>query len=901
MSAETSRIRARLGGVWYRLQALLRPAAHARALHEELRFHLELDAAQLRHTSVSAARAHFAARRRLGSVIRIAEEVREMSLRQWIDDFVQDVRYAARGLRRSPAFAFGAALTLALGIGATAAMFSVVSAVLLRALPYKDAGRLIAVWTADPKAAGEPFTTSPPDFRELATATHSIEAIAAHYITEVAVSDGGGPERMRAARVSVSLFNVLGASPHPGRGFVAEESTWGHQRVVVISDGLWRQRYGADPRVVGRTLTIDREPYEVIGVAPPALRFPDPSVELWMPMAFAPGATQDTRGNYFLQIVARLRDGVSVDDAHRELAAVARRVAAEHPDALMRDVVVRPLRDDIVGDAGRPLLVLGGAIVLVLLVACANVAALLLARGESRRAEVALRTSLGAERGRIVRQLIAESLVLSTGGGLLGVLLAAGLVALVVRYAPSELPRLHEVSVDGRTVAACAALALATALVFGLAPALRLSRAKVADALRDRSRTATGRRGHRVYTALVAGQMALSVVLLAGAGLLLRSFEKVMRADPGFRADHLLTMALPIAGDAYPTAEREAQLADAVLVRARALAGVRAAATMSGLSLVGGWWGKQVSVEGRPAPVSLEQVPSVGYRVVTRDYFTTMGVALRRGRAFGADDRRGGPPVAVINETMARRFFPGENPLGRTIWLGPPESLLGEHLASGFRFPRLTVIGVAVDERFEALDGPAGPEVYQLLEQVDERPPDLYLAVRAAGNPAALAASMRAAVREVDPLLPVADVATMTERVDRAMGERRFTLELLGGFALVAVILAAVGLYGVIAYSVAERRREFAVRLALGGTSRAVLGLVVGHAMRPVLFGTGAGLLGAVALAGLVRVLLYGVSPTDPIALSAAVVVLFVAALLASAGPAWRATRVGLAEALRAD
>ncbi|MFL5579042.1 MAG: ABC transporter permease [Gemmatimonadaceae bacterium] len=890
----------RLLALRHRLRALLRPGAHARELAEELRFHEELDAMHRRHAGASADAARLAARRRLGNATRITEEVREMSARHRLDELQQDLRYAARTLRRAPGFTVGAVLTLGLGIGAAAAMFTVVDAVLLRALPYADPERLVAVWTAG-TSGGEPMTSSPPDFRELAAARRTFSGMAAHYTVEVNVAGGGEPERVSGARVSPSLFDVLGVAPSLGRAFAEVEGDWGRHRVAVISDGLWRRRFGADPRVIGRTITLDREPHVVVGVAPRALAFPARGLDVWLPIAFAPGDHSNTRGNYFLQIVARLRGGASAAGAAAELRPIARRVAAEHADAVMKDVVVRPLRSDVVGGAARPLLVLGGAIALVLLVSCANVAALVLARGSARRAEIALRAGLGASRARIVRQLMTESLVLGALAGVLGTALAAAGVLLAVRHAPPDLPRLQEVAVGARTLTVCAALALATTVLFGLVPALRLARAGVADALRERTRTATGRAGYRGYAALVAAQMALSVVLLAGAGLLLRSFARVMAVDPGFRAERVLSMAVALPEGAYPTAERTAQFLDAVLERARALPGVRAAAATSGLSLGGGWWGKMLSVAGRPAPRTMGEVPSVGYRVVSRDYFATLGVALRSGRTFGPDDRRGGPGVAVINETAARRFWGGESPLGKTIWLGPPEAMVSGHVPGGYHFPRLEVVGVVGDERFSALDEPPVAEVYQLYEQVTETASVMYLAVRADGDPAALAASVRAAVRAVDPLQPVADVATMSARLERATGARRFTLGLLGGFAALALGLAAVGLYGVIAYTVAERRRELAVRLALGDTAAGVVRLVVGRAMRPVVLGVAAGVAPALALAGVVRALLYGVSPTDPAAFAGAVVTLLAAALAASALPAWRASRLGLAETLRGE
>ena len=887
-----------------RLLRAFRARALERDMDDEMRFHVDMEAADL----VAGGLAPEEARRRalvgFGGVARFKEEGLEARGARWLADAAYDVRYAARTLRRNPAFAAVAVLTAALGIGATTAVFSAVDAILIKPLPFPEADRLVAVWSANPRQGEEPFTSSPPDFRELASAgTRTVRSLAAFYPTAFTVAVGDDePVRVSGARVSPTFFATLDVAPRLGRAFLPTEDEHGAHRVLVISSGLWARAFGRDPDIVGKTVTLDREPFTVVGVMPPDFRFPERRTDAWVPIAFEPGNSLNTRGNYFLQIVGRLTPGATVAQAQGALHRVAARIAGEHPEGNMTTVRLVPLRDQMVGAGIQSALrVLFGAIVLVLLIACVNVASLLLARGAARQRELAVRRGLGASAGRLVRQLLAEALLIGALGGVAGALLAVAGVATLRATGPADLPRLDEVGVDARALAFMTLLSVLTAVAFGLAPAIQAARSGAAVALREGGRGSTTGVRRRARDMLVAVQMALAVVLLVGAGLLIRSFAEVARVDPGFRVESVLTMSIPLPRTQYRDGTQMWAFLDQVLERVRALPGVRSAAVTSALSLGGGYWGKRISFADRAPATSLDQVPHVGYRVVTPSYFETMGVAIRAGRVFDENDRATAPGVAVVNETAARKFWPGRSPLGATIWMGSPEALIAGRLPSNFRFPRLRVVGVVADERFIGLDQPPAPEVYQVGEQVTERGSEKYLVVRSDADPLALAAAVRREVRTLDPYQPVAEVATMSQLVRGALAQRRFSATLLVTFAALALVLAAVGLYGVVAYSVAQRRRELGLRMALGASTRRVLALVVGQGLRPALAGAIVGLVGAVFLTRLMRSMLFGVAPGDPLTVLAVAVVLAAVAAIASLIPARRVLRVHPAESLRSD
>lgn len=883
-----------------RARALFGRDTVERDLGDEIRFHLEMETEANIHRGMSPEEARRRARLAFGGVERVREEHRDARGLRLLEDIAADLRYAARWLRRSPGFTLSAVFTLALGVGGTTAVVCVVDGVLLRPLPYPDAERLVAVWSLT-RGETEPWATSPPDFRAFRDEATVFEGIGGYYVSAANLLVDGGPVRLDAARASAGLFPVLDISPILGRTFQGEEEVKGSDRVVLLSHAAWQDRFGGDSSIVGSSVTLDGAPHTIIGVMPASFRFPDRGVEIWLPMALAADDVLNTRGNYFVSMIGRLGDGVSPGRAGTDLARVAARVASDHPQASLRGARVVPLHEQTVGEARRALLLLLGAAGLLLAITCANVAGLLLARAAGRRRELSLRAGLGATRSRLVRQLLTEGLLLSAAGAASGLGVAWAAVRLTRVFGPRDIPRLDEVTIDGRVLVATLAVTVLTGLGFALLPALRLTRGETHDQLRSGARQ-SGFAGHRrLRQVLVGGQVALALILLVGSGLLLRSFVAMTRVDPGFRATDLVTASLPIRTAAYPEATRTWQFADQLLERVKALPQVESAALTSALSLRGGGWGKRVTFADRPLPTTPDQVPTVGYRLVSHDYFRTLGVRLITGRMFGPEDRAGSPGVAIVNHAMARRFWPGASPIGKTLWLGPPEHMVSSLLPPGFRFPRLTVIGVARDELFESLDLPPEPEVYQLYAQSTETSPTLYLVVRSPRESAAIAADLRGVLRDVDPTMPLAEVATIRQLMRESGARRRFGTFLLAGFATLALTLALVGVYGVAAQFVAQRRRELAIRLALGASEGRLVRLVLREGLVTALLGVAVGFAVAFGLSGAMRDLTFEVRPTDPLTYLVSAALLLAAILLATFMPARRASRLPPAVVLSSE
>jgi putative ABC transport system permease protein len=820
-----------------------------------------------------------------------------------MEEFYQDFRYGLRIMFRKPAFAVIAIFTLALGIGANTAIFSIVNAVLLRQLPYPEASRLVMLWSTMQAQGVNDSGSSLPDYREWRDQNHVFEGLGAFYYGDFNLSGSNRePERVQGARVTANLFQVLRVSPALGRGFLSEEEQFGRHHVVLLSYELWQRRYSADPGIIGRAINLGGDTYTVVGVMPKGMAFFDnqPRVELWTPLSFATGDNMDSRNNYFVNLVGRLKPGVTVQQAQAEVSAIAGRI----PENSGLGGRVVPLHEQLVGDVRTALLVLLGAVAFVLLVACVNVANLLLARASARERELAIRASLGASRARIIRQLAVESLPLGLMGGAAGLLMAVWGIDVLATLLPTSLPRHNPITVDVSVLGFTLLISFLTALVFGLLPAFQVAKVDVQHALSEGGRSGTqSRRQGRLRGLLIASEMALALILLVGAGLMIESFIKLRRVDAGFDAKNVLTMRIPLPAAKYPMPKSvddpppvAINFYERLLERTKALPGVESAGVSTVLPLgVGNEWGKLFSVEGHPAPVSVDQVPLVRFALVSPDYLNTMAIGVRRGRSFNEHDTENSQQVAVINETAARRFFPGEDPLGKTVWLGPPENLLPpEALKEIGRFERRIVVGVVADVKGSSLDQSSPAQVYAPYYQSRREgwSNGLMLAVRTGSAPENLIAAIRGQVYALDPEQPVSDVATMEERLNRSLSQPRFSALLLGMFAVAALLLAGIGIYGVMSYLVTQRTHEIGIRMALGASTRDVLKLIVGHGMGLTLIGVGCGLVASFLLTRFLSSLLFEVSNFDPVIYGAVSVLLIIVALVACYIPARRATRV---------
>jgi putative ABC transport system permease protein len=817
--------------------------------------------------------------------------------------FRQDLRYALRGLRQRPGFTLVAVLTLALGIGANTAIFSVVNGVLLRSLPYDRPERLAMIWGHRNQ---EPLAElSVPELLDLRDRSRAFTGIAAYADGSVNLTGTGAPARIHAGYVTADAPTLLGITPAIGRGFTAEEDLPGGPAAVLLSDGLWRRRFGADPGVIGRVLTLDDTPTTVVGVMPPGFQLPShfvgPGRELWVPMQLDPATNRATRGWHFLQAFGRLRDGETLEAASAEMSSLMRGMLAAYPMEYTPefDGSATDMSRTVVGDVRPALLVLLGAVALLLLIACANVAGLLLARSESRQREIALRTALGAGRSRLVRQLLTESLLLAAGGGLVGLLLAVWGVQGLLLAAPPSLPRLDAVGIDQRVLCYTLGITLLTGILFGLAPALHTVRGDLAGALTDGGRAGTtGRRRQRIRQALVTGQVAVALVLVTGAGLLVQSFLRLRQVDPGFVPEHLLTARVELSPVRYQANDVKRRFYEDLLSRVRALPGVRSAATARALPMTGrleiGDWSFVLEGQAASPPLPTDWHPA-DWQTVSPGYFATMGIPVLQGRDFAETDRIGTPGAMIVNRTLARQVWPNGDALGHRVLLG------GGGADSVWR----TVVGIVGDVRHRGLAASPRPEMFlpyaQFPAGTGTAPPSMHVVLRTAGDPSALANALGTAVAGIDPDVPLSGVQTMEAAMGAWAAERRLIMLLVSGFALVALVLGSVGIYGVMAHVVAQREREIGVRMALGALPGQILGLVVSQSAWLVGAGIVAGMAGALAVTRLLASLLFQVRPTDPLTLVGTALVLILAAAGATLVPALRAVRTDPAHALRSD
>ncbi len=800
----------------------------------------------------------------------------------------QDLRYGLRMLLKRPGFTTIAVLTLALGIGANTAIFSVVNGLLLRPLPFDEAERLVRVYVTAPARSIRTNPASYLNFGDWRAQNSVFAAMAAYSGASATFTGGAAPEQIEGVVASGDLFAVLNARPAAGRVFTSADEQQGHKNIVVISHGLWQRSFGGDPKIVGRQVTLDAIGYTVIGVMPRGFRFPleQSKTDYWISLDPQSELNQE-RGMNYLSVAARLKSGVSLEQAQAEMTTIASRLAQEYRDKNAgRGINLVPLHEALTGNVRPALLVLLAAVGFVLLIACANVANLQLARAASRGREMAVRAALGAAPWRIVRQLLTENLMIAALGGALGLLLAAWGVDLLAAALPGDIPRAGGIGLDARVLGFTAAITLLTGLAFGFAPALQSSHAELTEALKEGGRGAsTGR--SRLRSLLVITEVALSLVLLIGAGLLLKSFRHLLDVNPGFDPNGVLTATVALPNGTYREEARQSAFFQQVLSRITALPGIAAVGVVDPLPLGGSMAMNIFSIEGRP-PLNIGERPATNSRIISADYLKALAIPLLRGRALSERDNAAAPQVVLINESFARRHFPNEDPLGQRIRLAIAPNFVAE------------VVGVVGDVKHRSLDREAGPEAYVSYLQVPT--PSMSLIVRAtSGDPLRLVASVRQAVEQVDKDQPLDEVKPMAAWLDESVARQRFNLLLLAVFAAVALLLAAIGIYGVISYSVTERTHEIGIRVALGAQRNDVLRLVVGQGLMLTLAGVAGGLVGAFALTRLMTGLLFGVTPTDPLTYFGVATLLVMVALIACWLPAWRATKVDPLVALRCE
>jgi predicted permease len=805
-----------------------------------------------------------------------------------MDVLVGDLRFALRQLRRAPVFALAAIACLGLGIGANTAIFSVINAVLVRPLPYPAPERLVMVWSSNEARHRERNTVSPADFQDWRSQSDAFERLAGLYETRMNLAGRGEPLEVPVNYATADLFPLLGLTPALGRTFTAEEDAPGAAPVALLGYGLWQRRFAGRRDVVGQTIALDGRPFTIVGVLPEGAGLVGRTIapDLWIPFAIDPTLDYRASAGRFMLAVGRLRPGITPDRAQASVATIARRLEQAHPDFNRGwSVTVRPLTEDVTGPIRRPLLILGGVVMAVLLIACANVANLQLAQATSRRREIAVRAALGASRARVLRQFLAESLVLALAGGAVGALLAMWLTDALASRAVAGIPRLGDVHPDWTTLAFTLGLSAVAGVLFGVMPALHAARTDLHQSLKQGGRGfSTG--GARTRGILIAGQVALSLMLLVGAGLLLKSFARLQQVDLGFDPDQVLTARVTLPSARYEKPEQQVAFFERLTAEVRALPGVRSVGGIDWLPLSGLRSATRFWLEDQPAPTPAER-PGTDVRAVEPGYFRTMGIALRDGRLLGDEDAAGQPRHVVVSQAFVDRYLRGGPVVGRRIVMPWGDTL------------HATIVGVVADVKHTGVDSAASPTTYWPLAQFPSS--FLNLVVRTEGDPRAVGSALVARVHALDPELAVADVKPLDAYLGDALARRRFSMTLLAGFAGLALLLTGVGLYGVMAYTVVQQTRELGIRLALGASREVVLRGVLLRGLALVGIGIGLGVTGALAFTRVLRALLYDVSTTDPAVFVAIMGLLAAVGVIASWGPARRATRVDPMVALRAE
>jgi putative ABC transport system permease protein len=881
-----------LHGLRARFRALLRPASADRELREEIGYHLAREMERHVANGASPEEARRLAVAHFGGVERVREEHRDVRRVSWLEDFAADARFALRALRRSPTLSAAAIITLALGIGANVAIFSAVNAVVLQPLPFPAQDRLMMITEENPEKHWHLQTTAPANLLDWRAGVSDFADVTGHVdgLGRTTLVGRGEPQVLMGSYVMGNFFSTLGAHAALGRTFTFDETWVTGTHLVVLSDKGWREHFGADTAIVGKSVTIGGQSVQVIGVMPPGFDYPQEGVDSWQPIEWDKTKTGGVgfRRAHYMRAVARLKPGVTEAHANAQLQAVVARLKTEYPGTnKYMGALMLPLHDYLVGDTRLPLLVLLTSVAFLLLIACANVGNLLLVQAAGREREVSLRLALGAGRGRLVRQALTESLVLSVVGGVCGLAVGWAGTRLLVRLQPANMLRVHDFGVDGSVLVYIVAITLASALIFGTAPALWTRRRSPADSLKDGGRgTAQGARVKRWGNALVVSEVALALIMTVGAGLLVRSFDAVSKVDPGFDPHGVQATAVEL-NTRFDSAAKIDAFMRALEARGRAIPGVEAAALASSVPFNGTSYTTDFIAYGRPEG---NYGTEIGNRTVSTSYFSTMKVPVLRGRTFTADDRFGGAPVLVINEALASTYFKGENPIGQRITFGKvvtPKSMW------------YTIIGVVGNEHVDALD--VAPRIEAFHAEAQEPSNYMVLLLRTKGDPAALAPAVRGVLHDLDPTLAPLSVSTMDELRSKSLGRARFLATLLLCFAAIGLVLSVVGVYGVLAQTSRNRTREMGIRIALGAQASSVRWLVVRQGLRLTAVGLVLGALVALFTTRAMSALLFGVTPTDPATLLGVAVLIAATSAVAAWIPARKASRADPAIALRND
>ena len=810
-----------------------------------------------------------------------------------MESLLKDIRYGIRNLLKHPGFTAIAVITLALGIGANTAMFSVINAVLLRPLPYRDPARLVTIWEQSPERDMYQLPVSLANMRDWIDQSQSFEQISAYTFTNLNLTGTGEPARLGTVRASANLFPLVGAIPTIGRSFLPEEDKEGANHVVILGHALWQSRFGSDPGIVGKPLTLNNQSYTVVGVMASNSQFPvgfgymgkvlnDP-IDLYVPLAA--NGREIERGNYSFFAIGRLKPGVKIDQARAEMTTIEGRLEKEYPGGNTGiGISLIPTQEQTVKDIRPALLVLFGAVAFLLLIACANIANLLLARAASRKKEIAIRTALGASRLRVLRLLLTESLMLSLAGGGIGFLLALWGTDALMALEPDNIPRLNEVGVDARVFLFTLAVSVVTGIVFGLIPGMRAARPDLNEALKEGSRGSMGSAGSkRTRSVLVALEVALSLVLLVGAGLMIKSFWRLQQTNLGFNPENVLAVSLTLPESRYPEDRQRASFFQEALARLQSVSGVQSAGATTSLPLTLSVNGSDFRIEGQPEPEAGKEL-IINISSVSPGYFQTLGVPLMKGRDFSDRDNKDAPETAIINNDLARTYFPNEDPIGKRIKFTDTETWI-------------SIVGVTGDVKQLGQDIGVKPEIYFPYLQVPAA--SMSVVVRTANEPLSLTGAVKTQIQIIDKDLPIDDAKTMQQLLANSRSGRRFNLILLTGFALVALVLAMVGIYGVMSYTVTQRTHEIGIRVAVGAQPRDVFRMVIGQGMMLAMIGVAFGLVGAFALTRLMKTMLFGVEATDPATFVSIALLLTGVALVACYIPSRRATKVDPLVALR--